>query len=616
MSHQHSSPSHFEQPTGSGLRLFLSFFWRNPRLMTIALLTLFLNSVLILLPALLIGRSLELLLNDGYSNQFVRTASLLVVVAILTYLATTLSSYTFAITTFAMERDVRQEFFESLVDSSMSFHDQNNSSRLLSLGLNEIHFMSGGAMLFRFVLQSIFAAILVLIYFSSIFDSYLVVLVSLGFILYFLLAFRYAAKVAPVRKERSDSLAILTEQSQEIFRGIEVVKSFSSQEREIERFCKQTRINAKLSEREGQLRSFYLPGLILILITVSIFSFSLIEFQNGLITLSQLVEVIGLLLTLQLLNLVLPSILLTVRGALVNAERISTKMAEAKQMHLVKNGSSATNVITDNIREIKFKNVTFAYPGMTKAVVKKLNFSVVAGERVVLIGGPGSGKSTLLKLLLGLYSPQHGQITLNETDLNDISEEDIRKNIAMVEQDVFLFGGSIRENVGFAKNDANDSEIQKSLQLAQSLEFIEKFEDGLDTVIGERGVTLSGGQKQRIAIARALLANPQILLLDDSTSAVDSKTEALISKALHNLSENRTTIHVVQRVNVLTQADRIIFLEKGEIIGNGSHQELYQTNTKYQLAFDLLTRNASQTQRPENEEQSIIKIDRSIKGDK
>ena len=209
----------------------------------------------------------------------------------------------------------------------------------------------------------------------------------------------------------------------------------------------------------------------------------------------------------------------------------------------------------------------------------------------MLFRSPGSGKSTILRLLLQLYQPQEGNISIGEVNLSNVNDRDIRDHIAMVEQEVFLFSGTIRDNVAFTKIDATEEEIIDVAKAAQAWEFISKFPDKLSSKIGERGITLSGGQKQRIAIARAILADPEILLLDDSSSAIDSKTELLIRKALDNLSKDRLTITVTQRLNTLVNADMIILLEKGRIIGLGTHTELLQTNTKYQMIFKLLPKN-------------------------
>ncbi|MFX0087290.1 MAG: ABC transporter ATP-binding protein, partial [Candidatus Hodarchaeota archaeon] len=200
-------------------------------------------------------------------------------------------------------------------------------------------------------------------------------------------------------------------------------------------------------------------------------------------------------------------------------------------------------------------------------------------------GGPGSGKSTFLKLLLRLYDPTEGKIIIGGVPLTDIPAHEIRAGVTMVEQEVFLFSASVRENIAFAKPDATNEEIIEAARLAQAETFIRKLPKGFDTKIGERGAKLSGGQRQRIAIARAILADPKILLLDDSASAIDSKTELLLRQALDKLMENRTSIVVTQRLRTLLESDFVILFEKGRICDSGSHKDLITRCPQYRTIF-------------------------------
>ncbi|MCK4849309.1 MAG: ATP-binding cassette domain-containing protein, partial [Candidatus Heimdallarchaeota archaeon] len=220
-----------------------------------------------------------------------------------------------------------------------------------------------------------------------------------------------------------------------------------------------------------------------------------------------------------------------------------------------------------------------------KYALEDINITIPKGSKVAIIGGPGSGKSSFLKLLLRLYDPSEGTITINNIPMTEIPAFNIREGVCMVEQEVFLFSASIRENIAFARPSSSLSKIEMAAENAQARPFIQKLPQGFDTVIGERGITLSGGQRQRLAIARALLADPKVLLLDDSASAIDSKTEMLLRKALDNLMKNRTSIVVTQRLATLVDSDFIILFEKGKICAIGPHDTLLKESPQYRKIF-------------------------------
>ncbi|MCG3223229.1 MAG: ATP-binding cassette domain-containing protein, partial [Candidatus Heimdallarchaeota archaeon] len=234
-------------------------------------------------------------------------------------------------------------------------------------------------------------------------------------------------------------------------------------------------------------------------------------------------------------------------------------------------------------KAVSFKDVNFVYPGTEKYVLKNVSFTIPSGARVALIGGPGSGKSTILKLLLRLYDPTEGRIEIDGATITDMHTSYVRDNVTMVEQDIFLFSDTLKANISFSRPDATDVEIQRAAERAQIAQFIESLPKKYETIIGERGVTLSGGQKQRIAIARALLSDPKLLLLDDSTSAVDIKTELRLRYAIEELMKNRTSIVVTQRLTTLVAADIIILMKKGEIVDIGTHKELLERCPDYQF---------------------------------
>ncbi|MHA2358207.1 MAG: ABC transporter ATP-binding protein, partial [Candidatus Heimdallarchaeaceae archaeon] len=237
---------------------------------------------------------------------------------------------------------------------------------------------------------------------------------------------------------------------------------------------------------------------------------------------------------------------------------------------------------------IHFENVSFSYNGKStrNRALKNINMKIPGGATAAIIGNPGSGKSTLMKLLMRLYDPTEGNIHINGINIRNMCLSNLREHIGVIEQDVFLFSKSIKDNISFGQPDATLEEIKLVAELAQAHDFIMSFEEGYDTIVGERGVTLSGGQKQRIAIARALLVDPSILILDDASSAIDAETERKIQTAIANVLKNRTTFIITHRLATIKNADIIIVLRNGNLIDCGKHNELILRNIDYRNLFE------------------------------
>jgi ABC-type multidrug transport system fused ATPase/permease subunit len=225
--------------------------------------------------------------------------------------------------------------------------------------------------------------------------------------------------------------------------------------------------------------------------------------------------------------------------------------------------------------DISFKNVFFRYPSRQDVeVLGGVSFEIKSGQTVALVGSSGSGKSTIAALIQRFYNPTSGDIVFDSKPAQDYTLQELRSQMAYVPQEVILFGGTIRENIAYGKPDASDAEIEHAAQKANALSFIQSFPDGMNTIVGERGIQLSGGQRQRIAIARAVLRNPTILLLDEATSALDSESEQLVQSALDSLMLGRTSLVIAHRLSTIRNADLIVVLEKGMIVEVGSHTEL------------------------------------------
>jgi len=268
-----------------------------------------------------------------------------------------------------------------------------------------------------------------------------------------------------------------------------------------------------------------------------------------------------------------PDLYANVQKAVGASERVLEILDEKGEEVSIR---ESDNIIKQKIEgNLAFSNVAFAYPSRPEVeVLKDLSFEADAGQRVAIVGPSGSGKSTMAALILQFYHPQSGFIWFDGKPASAYSLTDIRNQVAIVPQDVMLFGGSILENIAYGKLSASKEEIIQAAERANAHEFISSFPEGYRTVVGERGVKLSGGQRQRIAIARALLKNPSILILDEATSSLDSEAERLVQEALEELMKNRTSIIIAHRLSTIREADKIIVLEKGKIIETGNHQEL------------------------------------------
>ncbi|MHA2339656.1 MAG: ABC transporter ATP-binding protein [Candidatus Hodarchaeales archaeon] len=374
-------------------------------------------------------------------------------------------------------------------------------------------------------------------------------------------------------------------------RGIEVVRGLSAEEREKNKFSEQSSKYSTLMRTEARFQAFYKPTLIISTLTALIFALALLDVWNGNILVERLIEAVALLFALQMASRTMPAAFLMIQAGLINAQRIwniinwqDPQPDEAIDIQGLEESVNWKG-------ELRFDNVDFSYGngnGNNKLAIKNFNITIPGGSKVAVIGGPGGGKSTVLKLLLRLYDPQNGLITIDGKNYTELPASIIRKHVSRVEQELFLFTGTIKENITFSNPYASDEEIISVAKAAQAHEFIDQMPEKYDSLIGERGITLSGGQKQRIGIARALLADPDILLLDDSVSAVDSRTEYYLRKALDNLMENRTSFTVTQRLVTLVNADYIMLLEKSQMTGFGTHKELIKSSAEYKRIFELL----------------------------
>jgi len=567
------------------------------------------STILTVFPSVFIGLAVnEIQTTATITAQFMTYVWLIVIFALIYMGLFFLGGWVWATLTLRWERDARQDFFEALQVYSMTFHDEYDSKRLLAVAMQDIswvRFSLNPAM--RNIasgLASFFVTAVLLIqtdfipglstmfqiqlgsYTLPVFGFSLIMII--GAPIYFYFSYRYANAIEPVRRMRSENNEALTSVTQGVFQGIEVVRAFDAEDLEVKKFHDVSKEQEDLTAREGKLSAFYLPALILAGMTTVAFWYAGYAVIAGILSTGQMITVLGLLTSLVGLNFQFPMMLLMLRGGYVNAQRIVDILNWQDPM------SEPEEEIPDIewTGDIVFDHVSFRYGheenNNPHYAIKDLTISIPGGSRVALIGGPGAGKSTVLKLMLRLYDPTEGEIRVGGVNLRDVSTKSVRDVVGLVEQDIFLFRMSVRENIAFGRSNASEEEIVSAARRAQAEEFILDLPEKYDTEIGERGMTLSGGQRQRLAIARAIVQDPKILLLDDSVSAVDAQTEFLMRKALDEVMRGRTSITVTQRLRTLMESDMVIILDKGQLVAAGTHEELLRDSEHYRRVFERL----------------------------
>lgn len=360
--------------------------------------------------------------------------------------------------------------------------------------------------------------------------------------------------------------------------GIRVIKAFVRERKEKKRFSKSNQDLRDTNVKVFRLLAITMPLMMLFMniSVVAVLWFGGYQVHYGSMQVGQIMAYINYLTQILGSLMMITFVLVFFSRAQVSAVRINEVLDTDTDIK-----DSANPLMSDITKgNIVFKNVSFQYE-KDRTILNNISFKINAGETVGIIGGTGSGKSTLLQLIPRLYDITEGTIHIDDMDIRNISLKKLRKSIGVVLQNTILFSGTIRDNLKWGDENATDDQIKEATRIAKAHEFIMSFEKGYDTILGQKGVNLSGGQKQRIAIARALLKNPTILLLDDSTSAVDMKTEALIQKELNEKRSNLTNIVVAQRISSIIDADMIIVLENGEINSTGIHKTLLKTSTVY-----------------------------------
>lgn len=485
-----------------------------------------------------------------------------------------------------IERDIRDELYLSLLGKSMTFHNLQPVGDTMARATNDVrevnYMFSPGVNLvvgsFMFILMPLF--------FGPRYHPSLVLTPLVFIIIYFVALARYLKTLSPVTDMARATFGQMNTHLSESLDGVEIMKGAAQEEAEVDRFVTNARKVRDAFVKQGDLEARYIAMLLLGLAFAGGLTHALFLLRAGLINVGGVIGYFGML---QLLGF--PTFTSTFAYSQISLGISSARRILELIQRETKLDQNASGVTSDLRGEIEFRNVSFHYPTPAEGgaggdnVLENISFKVKPGQTVALVGQTGAGKTTLVKLINRIYDVSEGQVLVDGVDVRDWNLASLRSQISIIEQDIFLFSRSLGDNIAFGKPGATKDEIIAASVAAQAHDFVLDFEETYETVVGERGVTLSGGQRQRIALARAFLTDPHILVLDDSTSAIDSATEDKIQRAISNAAKGRTTFIITHRLSQIRWANLIIVLRKGKVVAMGTHDDLMKTSEAYSRIF-------------------------------
>jgi ATP-binding cassette subfamily B protein len=478
-----------------------------------------------------------------------------------------------------LERDIRDELYASLLGKSMTFHGLQPVGDTMARATNdvrEINFMINPGL--NLVLGSAnFLAIPIL--FAPRYDPQLVA-APLGYVvLYFWALRRYLRTLAPITEEARGAFGRMNARLTEAIEGVEVVKGTTQEESETDRFRRNAGAFRDAFVRQGEQEARFVPLLLLGLANGFGLLHALLLFRQGALGVGDVVAYMGLLQLFGFPTFVSLFSYSQVSSGMASAARILDLIT--RRTDLDENRQGIARAIRG---AVTLEGVDFAYVA-GKPALRDVSLDIEPGQKVALVGQTGAGKTTVARLINRTYDADAGTVRVDGVDVRDWHLESLRRAISIIEQDVFLFSRSVADNIAFGCPEASRDEVIRAARNAQAHDFIQRLPEGYDTVIGERGVTLSGGQRQRLAIARALLTQPRILVIDDATSAIDSATEDRIQRAMERAAAGRTTVLITHRLSQIRRADLVIVLRQGRVVATGSHDELLAESPAYRRIF-------------------------------
>jgi ATP-binding cassette subfamily B protein len=484
----------------------------------------------------------------------------------------------------AVEYDLRRRLFAHLQGMSLSYYDRMPVGQLMSRAtsdLQTVRFFLGYGLIFLFMQAFTLVIVTGILLWMNWSLALLALLMGPGL---GVVAWRYSKRSNPVLIDVQQRVAVVTEMAEESAVGIRVIKAFGREGDRTTRFGATARGAFDRSMDAAHLRALYQP----LMGFIPVLGLGVVLVYGGLLTIDgdmSLGEFVAFYLYLTLLMAPFRSLGMLVgqgQRAIAGGTRIF-EVLDAEPDIVEPPGAPP---LPPGDGHVRMEGVTFAYGPDEAPVLHDIDLDVPAGRTIALIGPTGSGKTTLTQLVPRFADPVVGRVLLDGADVRDVRLDDLRRAVGMVSQDPFLFSTTVRENIAYGRPDATDGEIRRAAAMARADGFIEALPDGYDTVVGERGLMLSGGQRQRLAIARALLTDPRVLILDEATASVDASTEREIQAALREVMAGRTTLVIAHRLSTLQLADELVVLEAGRIVARGTHAELYETNALYREIHD------------------------------
>lgn len=482
-----------------------------------------------------------------------------------------------------LERDTRHELYVALLGKSQTFHNRNRVGDIMARAANDVRqlnpMMNPGVAL---ITESVASLVTPMVFIAFI-DVRLLLAPALFVVAFYFTLRSYMRQLEPVSTAQREQFGVLNAALNETITGIMVVKSTVREDAERLAFARNAKAFRDYFVKAGLVQARYLPLLFVGLAVAGALAHGLYLLAHGAISTGDLVAYMGLMSVMRFPAFISIFTFYLVQMAMAGAKRILDLITAEVEMDENAAGHAARIE-----GALTFEGVTFAYEGAADAkdALKDVSFAVAPGQTVAVVGQTGSGKSSITKLVNRIYDPTEGRILIDGVDARDWNLEALRSQVSVIEQDIFLFSRSVAENIAFGIGESATRErVIEAARAAQAHEFIMEMPDGYDTVIGERGATLSGGQRQRLAIARALLTDPRILILDDSTSAIDSATEDAIQRAINAVLAGRTTLMITHRLAQIRRADLVLLMHGGALVARGSHHELLASSDLYRRIF-------------------------------